>query len=77
MIGLIAISEDMSEKGNVDEIEVMANMVGDEAKLDHLGNLDEYDPFLDISIALREGTRSCTKHSICNYATNRIYHHTS
>lgn len=26
-----------------------------------------YGPSLDMSIALRKGTRSCTKHSMCNY----------
>ncbi|TYK16541.1 putative mitochondrial protein [Cucumis melo var. makuwa] len=41
--------------GNVDEIEVMVEMIGDEAKWDHLGNLDKYDPSIDIFIALREG----------------------
>ena len=65
----IAFLEVMGEKGNVDEIEVMVEMIGDEAKWDHLGNLDKYDPSIDIFIALREGTRSCTKHFICNYVS--------
>ncbi|TYK15167.1 reverse transcriptase [Cucumis melo var. makuwa] len=28
---------------------------------------ESYDPSLDMPIALRKGTRSCTKHSMCNY----------
>ncbi|KAA0032563.1 Cysteine-rich RLK (receptor-like protein kinase) 8 [Cucumis melo var. makuwa] len=35
----------------------------------HTRKLDEYDPSLDIPIALRKGTRSCTKHPICNYVS--------
>ena len=48
----------MGEKSRVDEIEVMAGTAGDKAEQDHLGNLDEYDPVLDIPIALRKGTSS-------------------
>ena len=28
-----------------------------------------YDPSLDIPNVLRKGTRSCTKHTICNYVS--------
>lgn len=60
----------MGEKGSVDAIEIMAEAAGNEAKRDHLDNLDEYDSSLDIPIvALRKGTRSCTKHSICDYVS--------
>ena len=65
----ITIPEDMGEKDIVDEIEVRAETSGNEAEQGHLGNLDEYDPFLNIPIVLREGTRSCTKHPICNYVS--------
>ncbi|KAA0060567.1 reverse transcriptase [Cucumis melo var. makuwa] len=61
----IASPEDMGEKGSVDE--VGAEIEVDETKQDHSGNLDEYDPSLNILITLRKGTRSYTKHSIYNY----------
>nr|ADN34014.1 reverse transcriptase [Cucumis melo subsp. melo] len=35
----------------------------------HTGKIDKYDPSLDLPIALRKGTRSCTKHSISNYVS--------
>ncbi|KAA0040497.1 reverse transcriptase [Cucumis melo var. makuwa] len=63
----IVVPEDMGEKDNVDETEVIAETGGNEVEQDHLGNLDEYDPSLDISIVLRKGTKSCTEHPICNY----------
>ena len=63
----VAILEDMGEKDSVDEIEVKVETVGNEVEQDHPGNLDEYDPFLDILILLRKGTRFGTKHPICNY----------
>ena len=65
----IVVPEDMGEKGNVDEIEIMAETVADEAKQDNSSNLDEYDPSLDVPIMLRKGTRSCTKYSIYNYVS--------
>ncbi|TYK26805.1 reverse transcriptase [Cucumis melo var. makuwa] len=41
----------------------------DEAEQGHTRKHDEYDPSLDLPIALRKGTRSCTKHSISNYVS--------
>ncbi|TYK14469.1 Cysteine-rich RLK (receptor-like protein kinase) 8 [Cucumis melo var. makuwa] len=35
----------------------------------HTRKLDEYNPSLDIPIALRKGTKSYTKHPICNYVS--------
>ncbi|TYK02020.1 reverse transcriptase [Cucumis melo var. makuwa] len=35
----------------------------------HKWKLDEYNPSLDLPIALRKCTRSCTKHPICNYVS--------
>lgn len=55
----IAVLKDISEKGNVHEIEVMAEATGDEAEQEHSSNLDEYNLSIDIPI---EG-RPCTKHS--------------
>ena len=54
----IAVSEDMGEKDNVDEIEVRAETSGNEIEQDHSGNFDVYDPSLNIPIALRKGTVS-------------------
>ena len=63
----IANLEDMGEKGSVDE--VVTGTEVHETKQDHLGNLEEYDRFLNIPIALRKGTRFCTKHYISNYVS--------
>ncbi|KAA0031718.1 Beta-galactosidase [Cucumis melo var. makuwa] len=38
-------------------------------KLNRVRKLDKYDPSLNLPIALRKGTRSCTKHSISNYVS--------
>ncbi|TYK01386.1 Cysteine-rich RLK (receptor-like protein kinase) 8 [Cucumis melo var. makuwa] len=65
----IAAPEDMGEKDSVDETEVKAESSGNEAEQDQSGNLDEYNPFLDIPIVQRKGTRFCTKHPICNYVS--------
>ena len=62
------------EKDNIDEIEVMAEMTGDKAKPDHSSNLDEYDPSLDILIALRKGTRSCPNSPSVTMFPMRTYH---
>ncbi|TYK23959.1 reverse transcriptase [Cucumis melo var. makuwa] len=56
----IVVPEDIGEKANVDEDEARAETSGNEAKHGHLGNLDEYDSFLDIPIALRKCTRAFT-----------------
>ena len=40
-----------------------------ETKSDHSRNIIKYDPSLELPIALRKGTRSCTKHSISNYVS--------
>ena len=73
----VAIPEDMGENESVDEIEVRVETAGNEVEQDHQGNLDKYDPSLDISITLRKGTGFCTKHPICNYILIRAYHHSS
>ncbi|KAL0556045.1 hypothetical protein IC582_004550 [Cucumis melo] len=57
------------EKNRKDETEVRIGTSNDEAEQSHTRKLDEYDPSLDIPIALRKGTRSCTKHPICNYVS--------
>ena len=38
-------------------------------KQGHTEKLDEYDHSLDIPIAMRKGTGSCTKYLICNYVS--------
>ncbi|KAA0057585.1 Beta-galactosidase [Cucumis melo var. makuwa] len=65
----VAILENMEKKNREDETEVRIETSNDEAEQSHTRKLDEYDPSLDIPIALRKGTRSCTKHPICNYAS--------
>ncbi|KAA0035929.1 Cysteine-rich RLK (RECEPTOR-like protein kinase) 8 [Cucumis melo var. makuwa] len=65
----VAVLENMEEKNRDDEIEVRIETSNDEAEQGHTRKLDEYDPSLDIPIALRKGTRSCTKHPICNYVS--------
>ncbi|TYK24463.1 Cysteine-rich RLK (RECEPTOR-like protein kinase) 8 [Cucumis melo var. makuwa] len=61
--------ENVQEKNHDDEIEVRTEISNNEAEQGHTGKLDEYDPSLDIPIALRNGTRSHTKHPICNYVS--------
>ncbi|KAA0050709.1 Beta-galactosidase [Cucumis melo var. makuwa] len=65
----VVVLENMEEKNRDDETEVRIETSNDEAEQDHTRKLDEYDPSLDIPIALRKGTRSCTKHPICNYVS--------
>ncbi|KAL0554130.1 hypothetical protein IC582_008044 [Cucumis melo] len=65
----VAVLENMEEKNRDDETEVRIETSNDEGKQGHTRKLDEYDPSLDIPIALRKGTRSCTKHPICNYVS--------
>ncbi|KAL4020683.1 hypothetical protein IC575_019464 [Cucumis melo] len=65
----VAILENMKEKNRGVETEVRIETSNDEAEQGHTRKLDEYDPSLDIPIALRKGTRFCTKHPICNYVS--------
>ncbi|KAA0025328.1 cysteine-rich RLK RECEPTOR-like protein kinase [Cucumis melo var. makuwa] len=65
----VAVLENMEEKNRDDETEVRIETSNDEAEQGHTRKLDEYDLSLDIPIALRKGTRSCTKHPICNYVS--------
>ncbi|KAL0540394.1 hypothetical protein IC582_024631 [Cucumis melo] len=65
----VAVRENMEEKNRGDETEVRIETINDEAEQGHTRKLDEYDPSLDIPIALRKGTRSCTKHPICNHVS--------
>ncbi|KAA0043289.1 reverse transcriptase [Cucumis melo var. makuwa] len=57
------------EKNSGDEIEVRIETNNNEAEYGHIGKLDKHDPYLDLPIALKKGTRSCTKHSISNYVS--------
>ncbi|KAA0056270.1 reverse transcriptase [Cucumis melo var. makuwa] len=57
----------LKKKNSGDETKVKAETSNNETEQGHTRNLDEYDPSLDISIALRKDTKSCTKHPICNY----------
>ena len=45
----------------IDENKVVAKHTENETKLNHFENTSKCDPSLDLSIALRKGTRSCTK----------------
>ena len=65
----IVVLEDMGEKDSVDETEVSAEIGGNEAKQGHSSNLDEYDPSLDIPIALGKGTWCYMKHPNFNYVS--------
>ncbi|KAL4034485.1 hypothetical protein IC575_003132 [Cucumis melo] len=72
------VLEDIGEKGSINEViidredridenEVVTEHNENETKSNHSGNTSKHDPSLDLPIALRKGTRSCTKHSISNY----------
>ncbi|KAL4021200.1 hypothetical protein IC575_019992 [Cucumis melo] len=63
------VLENMEEKNRGDETEVKIETSNDEAEQGHTRKHDEYDPSLDLPIALRKGIRSCTKHSISNYVS--------
>ena len=63
----VIVLDNVEEKNNGDKTEDRAETSSSEVKEGHTGKLDEYDPSLDILIALRKDTRSCTKHPICNY----------
>ncbi|KAL0560616.1 hypothetical protein IC582_001025 [Cucumis melo] len=65
----VVVLENMEEKNHGDETEVRIETSNDDAEQGHARKLDEYGPSLDIPIALRKGTRSCTKHPICNYVS--------
>ncbi|KAL0539675.1 hypothetical protein IC582_023891 [Cucumis melo] len=64
-----AVLENMEKKNRGDETEVRIETSNDEAEQSHTRKHDEYDPSLDLPIALRKGTRSCIKHSISNYVS--------
>ena len=63
----VVVLESVEEKNSGDEIETETG--SNKAEQGHTGKLDEYDPSLNIPIALRKCTRSCTKHLICNYVS--------
>ncbi|KAA0025960.1 Cysteine-rich RLK (RECEPTOR-like protein kinase) 8 [Cucumis melo var. makuwa] len=50
----VAILENVEEKNCGDETEVITKTSNNEAEQGHIGKLDEYDPSLDIPIALRK-----------------------
>ena len=72
------VPEYMVEKGSVNEViidrevrvdknKVIEKSTKNETKQDRSENISKYDPSLDLPIALRKGTRSCTNTSISNY----------
>ncbi|KAL4022748.1 hypothetical protein IC575_016493 [Cucumis melo] len=65
----VVVLENMEENICGDETQFRIETSNDEAEQGHARKLDVYDPSLDIPIALRKGTRSCTKHPICNYVS--------
>ncbi|KAL4038503.1 hypothetical protein IC575_002124 [Cucumis melo] len=65
----VAVLENVEEKNSGDENEVIIKTSNNEAEQGHTGKLDKHAPSLDLPIALRKGTRSCTKHSISNYVS--------
>ena len=61
----------MGEQGSIDEaiIDREDRIIENEVVAEHTENSSRYDSSLDLPIARRKGTRSCTKHSICNYVS--------
>ncbi|KAA0066521.1 Retrovirus-related Pol polyprotein from transposon TNT 1-94 [Cucumis melo var. makuwa] len=53
----VAVLENMEENNRDDETEVRIETSNDEAEQSHTRKLDEYDPSLDIPIALRKGCK--------------------
>ncbi|XP_031739031.1 uncharacterized protein LOC116402809 [Cucumis sativus] len=62
----VVVLENVEEKNSGDEIETETD--NNETEQGHT-EFDEYDPSLDILIAMRKGTWSCTKHPMCNYVS--------
>ncbi|KAA0035576.1 reverse transcriptase [Cucumis melo var. makuwa] len=56
----VAVLKNMEEKNLGDEIEVRIETSNDEAEQSHTRKLDEYDPSLDIPIALRKASLDST-----------------
>ena len=73
----VAVLENMEENDSGDETEVGTETSNNEVEQGHIRKIDKYNPSLDLPIALRKGTKSCTKHSISNYVSYRISHHSS
>ncbi|KAA0033105.1 reverse transcriptase [Cucumis melo var. makuwa] len=65
----VAVLENVEEKNSGDETEVRTETRNNEAEQGHIGKLDKHDPSLDLPIALRKDTKSCTKHFISNYVS--------
>ncbi|KAL0560758.1 hypothetical protein IC582_001171 [Cucumis melo] len=65
----VSVLENVEEKNSGDETEIKTETSNNEAEQGYTRKRDKYDPSLDLPIALRKGTRSCTKHSISNYAS--------
>ncbi|TYK25850.1 reverse transcriptase [Cucumis melo var. makuwa] len=71
MTGLMLLFfKNVEEKNSGDKTEDKEETSNNEVKQGRARKLDEYDPFLDIHFALRKGTMSCTKHSVCNYVSS-------
>ena len=67
----ISIDEAMVHRDNrIIKNMVVAEHTKNKSKSNHSGYSIRYDPSLDLPIALRKGTRSFTKHSICNYVSH-------
>ncbi|TYK23199.1 Retrovirus-related Pol polyprotein from transposon TNT 1-94 [Cucumis melo var. makuwa] len=56
-------------RGSDDGNEVSAKVTKNGTREDCLENISKYDPSLDLPIAQRKGTKSCTKHSTTNYVS--------
>ncbi|KAA0064803.1 reverse transcriptase [Cucumis melo var. makuwa] len=54
----VAVLENMEEKNNGNETRVRTKTSNNEVEQGHIGKLDEYDPSLDIPIALRKGHKT-------------------
>ena len=66
---MVAILENVKEKNSGDKTEDRAETNNNKVEQGHTRKIDEYDPSLDILVALRKGTKFCTKYLICNYVS--------
>ena len=65
------VMKNMGEQGSIEEAVIDREdiIIENEVVAEHTENSSRYDSSFDLPIALRKGTRSCTKHSICNYVS--------
>ena len=63
MTGVMLLFLNVEEKDNGNKTEVRVEISNSEVEEGHTAKLDKYNPSMDIPIALRKCTMSCTKYT--------------